>query len=172
MATINNNEEFVLSVNQLIDEEYEGLVPDGVRVIKPSDRIVLDETVLPNGKLKHKDITPDITVLESALDRYNVKVSDKEKESELYRISKKDALSYFIKSLINANGNKPSLLVLYNRAIAYEALNSDLQALMASKIAIREIVTGSSLDLDSNAGKATYLELFESCLVLISANGI
>ena len=97
-----------------------------------------------------------------------IRLGAKAKLKRVRAMSKKEAIPFFLKRLIAANGDAQALLSIYTEARQFEQDHTDLQAALNSKRAIREAALDRKLNLNFNQDRAIYLELFETTLLLFS----
>lgn len=139
------------------------------RVIEAGQQRVWDRQFDNNGNLvSQTDITPDEASITQALIDLQTQLDIETAKRDLRQLSRSDAIIHFRNRLIAANGNGAQLLQLYTDARNYENQNGDLTAIMESKRLIKETALGRNLNLSTNQDRATYMEMFESALVLVA----
>ena len=154
------SEEFKNAVNQLVSEGHPiSLVNQVNRYVDHLAQVVIDEGT-------GADITPSQSVLDQALIGYNAVVIVKESEDTLINLSRSDMLIYYRNALVSAAGSGAAIATLYTQVKAYEAQNLKLTDTMLSLQRIEEVSSGVNIDIGTNQGKARYLQLFQTALVL------
>lgn len=90
----------------------------------------------------------------------NNALTEEQTRNQLQNLTRDEVLAFFRQSLIDANGSGSALIAMYNQARTYQANNNALDATMRSLQTIHETANGLTVNLNTNAGKATYLQQF------------